>query len=170
MLAALFHVQCGPLELYVTHSAPTSPAINLLCLSPGCRPGTGTLTLNEAPCQPCPNGTYSPGGSLTPCIRCPGSAFMVTPPKATRVSQCTCRPGKQITYCCMICGAVLGTSVVVAALQQAHTSTGGLSGRKHPSDSQCMCNACRVSWALHAAFICRPGRAMTKTGNNTCYC
>lgn len=59
----------------------------------GCRPGTGTLTITSGPCQPCPTGTYSPGGSMSPCIRCPGSAFMVTPPQATRVNQCTCQPG-----------------------------------------------------------------------------
>jgi len=59
----------------------------------GCRPGFGTSILQEWPCQPCPTGTYSPGGSLSPCIRCPGSAFMVTPPQATRVNQCTCQAG-----------------------------------------------------------------------------
>jgi hypothetical protein len=59
----------------------------------GCKPGYGTLTVDDERCTACPEGTYSPGGSLSPCIQCPGSAFMVTPRRATRVSQCTCKPG-----------------------------------------------------------------------------
>jgi hypothetical protein len=33
---------------------------------------------------------------MSPCLRCPVSGFMVTPQLATRVSQCTCKPGEQL--------------------------------------------------------------------------
>lgn len=95
--AAVPHRSCWQTGTrYFLHITPYHPTSH----HAGCRPGTGVSTLADplAPgaafqCDQCPIGTYSPGGSIAPCTRCPGSAFMVTPPAATRVSQCTCSPG-----------------------------------------------------------------------------
>jgi hypothetical protein len=88
------------------HCLPPPPIRTLHHLDDGitgCAPGTGVLVTADpvAPgagfeCRPCPNGTYSAGGSIAPCTRCPASAFMVTPPGATRVSQCACQAGESL--------------------------------------------------------------------------
>jgi Tyrosine-protein kinase ephrin type A/B receptor-like len=65
----------------------------------GCAPGFGLAPpapsmLSQTTCVRCGKGTYSPGGSLTPCIACP-YPFMSTPLGATRIEDCICQPGRQ---------------------------------------------------------------------------
>jgi hypothetical protein len=71
----------------------------VLCCFPvtGCPPGFGADP-NGSPgaptCSPCPPGTYRPGGNtIQPCWRCRGSAFLTSPPGASSLVQCMCRPG-----------------------------------------------------------------------------
>jgi hypothetical protein len=70
-----------------------------LTYAAGCAPGFGLAPpvpsmLSQTTCVRCGKGTYSPGGSLTPCIACP-YPFMSTPLGATRIEDCICQPGRQ---------------------------------------------------------------------------
>lgn len=62
----------------------------------GCPPGFGSnpdTTNPSQPCAQCQPGTYYPGGNVEPCWRCRGSAFLTSPPGASSIVQCVCRPG-----------------------------------------------------------------------------
>lgn len=65
-----------------------------LCAPTGCPPGFGANPNGAPLCSPCQPGFYRPGGnSIQPCWRCRGSAFLTSPPGASSLVQCVCRPG-----------------------------------------------------------------------------
>lgn len=57
----------------------------------GCLPGYGTTTDNPNECRECPAGTFSLGGSLQPCTKCPDGFDSV--PGAPSARFCVCKAG-----------------------------------------------------------------------------